>query len=71
MSAAAIDRMLRDAKANSRGPRRRGVAGTELRRSIPIRIFDDWGDSAPGHIEADLVSHSDSVAKGSFAWRLR
>jgi hypothetical protein len=68
MSAATIDRALRDAKASSRGPRRRGVAGTELRRSIPIRTFDDWGDPAPGHIEADLVSHSGPVAKGSFAW---
>lgn len=68
MSAATIDRVLRDAKAGSRAPRRRGVAGTALRRSVPIRTFDDWGDPAPGHIEADLVSHSGPVAKGSFAW---
>lgn len=68
MSAATIDRALRDVKAASRVPRRRGVAGTALRRSVPIRTFDDWGDPAPGHIEADLVSHSGPVAKGSFAW---
>ena len=68
ISAATIDRSLRDVKARSRAPRRRGVAGSELRRSIPIRTFDDWGDPAPGHIEADLVSHSGPVAKGSFAW---
>jgi hypothetical protein len=68
MSAATIDRALREAKAGSRAPRRRGVAGTALRRSVPIRTFDDWGDPAPGHIEADLVSHSGPVAKGSFAW---
>lgn len=68
MSAATIDRALRDVKARSRAPRRRGVAGSELRRSVPIRTFDDWGDPAPGHIEADLVSHSGPVAKGSFAW---
>jgi hypothetical protein len=68
MSAATIDRALRDVRAGSRAPRRRGVAGTALRRSVPIRTFDDWGDPAPGHIEADLVSHSGPVAKGSFAW---
>lgn len=68
MSAATIDRALRDAKAGSLASRRRGVAGTALRRSVPIRTFDDWGDPAPGHIEADLVSHSGPVAKGSFAW---
>lgn len=68
MSAATIDRALRDVKAGSRTPRRRGVATTALRRSVPIRTFDDWDDPAPGHIEADLVSHSGPVAKGSFAW---
>jgi hypothetical protein len=68
MSAATIDRALRDVKAGSVAPRRRGVAGTALRRSVPVRTFDDWGDPAPGHIEADLVSHSGPIAKGSFAW---
>ncbi len=68
MSAATIDRALRAAKAGGRARRRRGVAGTALRQSVPIRTFDDWGDPAPGHIEADLVSHSGPVAKGSFAW---
>lgn len=68
MSAATIDRALRGVKAIGRSPRRRGVAGTVLRQSVPIRTFDDWGDPAPGHIEADLVSHSGPRAKGSFAW---
>lgn len=68
MSASTIDRALRNVKADGRAPRRRGVAGTALRQSVPIRTFDDWGDPAPGHIEADLVSHSGPVAKGSFAW---
>jgi hypothetical protein len=68
MSAATIDRALRAAKAGSLAPRRRGVAGTALRRSVPIRTFDDWSDPAPGYVEADLVSHSGQMAKGSFAW---
>ncbi|QXQ05158.1 DDE-type integrase/transposase/recombinase [Sphingosinicellaceae bacterium] len=68
MSAATIDRVLRAAKAGNRKPRRRGVAGTALRQSVPIRTFDDWDNPAPGYVEADLVSHSGPVAKGSFAW---
>ena len=32
--------------------------------------FSDWNDPAPGHIEADLVSHSGPVAKGSFVHTL-
>ncbi len=38
MSAAKIDRALRDVKDCSRAPRRRGRPGSELRRSIPIKI---------------------------------
>ncbi len=68
MSAATIDRALREVKLAGRSPKRRGVAGTALRLSIPVRTFSDWDDPAPGHIEADLVSHSGPVAKGSFAW---
>lgn len=68
MSAATIDRALREVKVGGRSPKRQGVAGTALRRSVPVRTFSDWNDPAPGHIEADLVSHSGPVAKGSFAW---
>ena len=69
MSSATIDRALRPVRdAGQKARRRRGVTGTELRRSVPIRTFDDWGDPAPGHMEVDLVSHSGPVAKGSWAW---
>ncbi|MBB3955527.1 hypothetical protein GGR38_002481 [Novosphingobium sediminicola] len=64
MSAATIDRALRSARDAAPGRRRRrGVAGSELRRSIPIRTFTDWDDPAPGHFEVDLVSHSGPIAK--------
>ena len=69
MSAATIDRSLRAIReAGQTKKRRRGGSGTELRRSVPIRTFDDWGDPAPGHMEVDLVSHSGPAAKGSWAW---
>ena len=70
MSAATIDRALQSVRENSPKSRRRGVAGSALRRSVPIRTFSDWGDPAPGHMEADLVSHSGPVAKGSWVWTL-
>lgn len=70
MSAATIDRALKTVRENSPKARRRGVAATALRRSVPVRTFTDWEDPAPGHMEADLVSHSGPVAKGSWAWTL-
>lgn len=68
MSAATIDRALQDVKAAATTRRRRGAPSSALKKSIPIRTFKDWEDPAPGHLEADLVSHSGPVAKGSFAW---
>jgi hypothetical protein len=48
MSAATIDRALVQARSAAKGARRRrGVVATALRRSIPIRTFDDWEDPAP------------------------
>lgn len=70
MSAATIDRALKTVRENSPKARRRGVAATALRCSVPVRTFTDWEDPAPGHMEADLVSHSGPVAKGSWAWTL-
>lgn len=69
MSAATIDRALRGAKAGS-GRRRRSGQVSELRRSIPVRTFSDWGDPPPGFCEVDLVWHSGPTAKGSFVQTL-
>jgi hypothetical protein len=33
---------------------------------VPVRTFDGWDDPPPGSAEADLVTHSGLVAKGSF-----
>lgn len=67
MSAATIDRALRDVReAAGGGKRRRSASSTALRRSIPIRTFSDWQDPPPGFVEADLVAHSGPVTSGSF-----
>jgi hypothetical protein len=38
--------------------------------SVPVRTFSDWGDPAPGFIEADLVAHGGPTAAGSFVQTL-
>src|SRR4051812_16481355 len=66
MSAATIDRLLTEPRERVTGTRRRkGVGGTILRRSIPIRTFGDWKDPEPGYMEADLVAHCGGSMTGS------
>ena len=71
MSAATIDRALRAVRDQAgRSRRRRAVPSAAVRRAVPVRTFADWGDPPPGFVEADLVSHSGPVAKGSFVQTL-
>ena len=37
---------------------------------MPIRTYGDWNDPPPGFFEADLVSHSGPLDRGSFAQTL-
>ena len=67
MSAATMDRALRKAKGQPGGKNhRRAPPSAAVRRSVPVRTFSDWGDPAPGFIEADLVAHGGPTAAGSF-----
>ena len=71
MSAATIDRALREVRESARGKkRRRTAASSALRRSIPIRTFSDWQDPPPGFVEADLVAHCGQVTSGSYVQTL-
>jgi hypothetical protein len=70
MSAATIDRVLRDLRGQSGGRRRKRAAPSALRRSVTVRTFDGWDDPPPGFMEADLVAHSGPTAKGSFVQTL-
>ena len=71
MSAATIDRSLRDVREQAGGRRRRRAAPpSSIRRSIPVRTFSDWDDPPPGFMEADLVAHCGPVTNGSFVQTL-
>jgi hypothetical protein len=69
MSAATIDRLLREIRTVA-GQRRKRRVPTVLRKSVPIRTFADWNDPLPGFMEIDLVSHCGDVAAGSLAHTL-
>src|SRR5690349_20171006 len=71
MSAATIDRALRDIRQQAgTATRRRSAPSAAIRRSVPVRTFADWDDPPPGFVEADLVAHSGPVARGSFVQTL-
>lgn len=71
ISAATIDRMLSEVRAAAAGGRRRRAGlSSAIRRSVPVRTFADWGDSAPGYVEVDLVAHGGASTSGSFVQTL-
>ena len=71
MSAATIDRALREVRGQAGGgSRRRAAPSAGVRRSVPVRTFADWNNPAPGFMEADLVAHSGPTAEGSFVQTL-
>jgi hypothetical protein len=59
ISAATIDRLLRDVREQAfAGQRRRaGGVGNAIRRAVPIRTFSDWNNPLPGYFELDFVEH--------------
>jgi len=70
MSAATMDRLLADVRERAQGRRRRRTAVNAVRRQVKVRTFQDWGDPAPGWMEADFVAHCGDVAAGSFVHTL-
>ena len=71
MSAATMDRALREVRGRAGGrARRRAAPSAAVRRSVPVRTFAGWDDPPPGFVEADLVAHSGPTAKGSFVQTL-
>jgi hypothetical protein len=67
MSRATIDRLLKPAR-RARIPHGRSTTkpGTLLKKSIPIRTWDDWDDAIPGFLEIDLVAHTIESTAGDY-----
>jgi hypothetical protein len=63
ISAATIDRLLRDVREQAFGGQRRraGGVGNAIRRAVPVRTFADWNDPLPGYLEIDFVEHCGGV----------
>jgi len=72
MSAATADRLLSSERRRGLGPRSISTtrAGTYLKNQIPIRTFQDWNETQPGFLEADLVAHCGKQSGGSFRYTL-
>jgi len=70
MSAATADRLL----ASQRKQSQRGLsttrAGTLLKQQIPIRTFQEWNETRPGFLEADLVAHCGADIEGGYLYTL-
>ena len=56
MSAATADRRLSSRRKLGRRSISTTRAGTLLKQQIPIRTFQEWNETRPGFLEADLVS---------------
>jgi hypothetical protein len=67
VSPATIDRLLSESRiAANTGRRRRAGMSSAVRREVPVRTFNDWGDPEPGFMEADFVAHGGTSVAGSF-----
>ena len=67
VSAATIDRLLAGVRlVAGSGHRRPAGFGSAVRRSVPIRTFNDWGNPAPGWVEVDFVAHGGTTVSGAF-----
>jgi len=40
------------------------------KQQIPVHGFNEWTESKPGFMEADLVAHGGTPTNGSFLWTL-
>ena len=65
VSAATIDRLLKPVHSGAQSRRRRRRC-KKVSKAIPVCTFADWGQSAPGYLETDLVAHCGMSAIGSF-----
>jgi hypothetical protein len=70
MSAATADRLLRSQRRLGQRGLSTTRAGTLLKQQIPIRTFEEWNETQPGFLEADLVAHCGIDIEGNYLYTL-
>src|SRR6266704_2764321 len=70
MSPATADRILQPYRKQERHGISTTRSGTLLKKQIPVRTFNDWNETKPGFMEADLVAHCGTHADGSYLYTL-
>src|SRR6266700_7548465 len=70
MSAATADRLLASQRKLSQHGLSTTRAGTLLKQQIPIRTFQEWNETRPGFLEADLVAHCGTDIEGGYLYTL-
>jgi hypothetical protein len=70
MSPATADRILRPYRKQAHGGISTTKSGTLLKKQILVRTFQEWNETKPGFMEADLVAHCGSHADGSYLYTL-
>ncbi len=70
MSAATADRLLRSQRTSGQRGLSTTRAGTLLKQQIPIRTFEEWHETQPGFLEADLVAHCGITIEGGYLYTL-
>jgi hypothetical protein len=69
-SAATADRLLSSQRKLGQCGLSTTRAGTLLKQQIPIRAFEDWHETLPGFLEADLVAHCGTTIEGGYVYTL-
>ena len=70
MSAATADRLLRSQRKRGQRGLSTTRVGTLLKQQIPVRTFEEWNETRPGFLEADLVAHCDTDLEGGYLYTL-
>jgi len=70
MSAATADRLLRSQRKRGQRGLSTTRAGTLLKQQIPVRTFQEWEETRPGFLEADLVAHCGADIEGGYLYTL-
>ena len=70
MSAATANRLLRSQRKGGQRGLSTTRAGTLLKQQIPIRTFEEWKETRPGFLEADLVALCGADIEGGYLYTL-